>query len=406
MAPPEGTPRVAARDAHKEHTALFTPALSMEVVHTIAGIEKLSGDYERLGHTCANTLPFALPEWHLTWCRHFLNAHPQLEEQPLFHVLRKGGGECVAIVPLIGTRWRVGPLHITTADLIGADPSISEIRTPLVAPGYEAHTVQAVHGRLGRERDLQWMHWRGLTGALRESVRADAAAHCYQGIQDFVLDLPSSWEEFRGALPRNIRESLRHCYNSLRRDGHRFEFVIARAPADIEPALDRFLQLHALRAAMASGPKHPDRFASPALRSFLHDVCRALAARDAVRVFQLRIGGHTVAARIGFVVGDSLYLYYSGFDPGWARYSVMTTTVAEALRYAMGHGLRSVNLSLTAEQSKLRWRPRLLEYDTALVHRDTHSARLAARAYRAALTGDSVSARLLKGLLGTRRSWQ
>lgn len=404
-APAEGAPRIIARGVQRESTAVFMPALALELVSSVEGIQGLSADYERLGRTTGNTLPFALPEWHLTWCRHFLNTHPHFEEQPLFHVLRKGSGECVALVPLICTRWRVGPLQIATADLIGADPSISEIRTPLVEPGYESHTVQAVHGSLARERDWQWMHWRGLSGALREAVRAEAAANCYQASQDFILDLPSSWEELRAGLPRNIRESLRHCYNSLRRDGHNFEFVVARTAADVEPALDRFLRLHTLRAGMSGVTKHPDRFATPALQFFLHDVCRALAARDAVRVFQLRIGGQTVAARVGFVVGDSLYLYYSGFDPGWARYSVMTTTVAEALRYAIAHGLKSVNLSLTAEQSKLRWRPRLFEYHAALVHRDSHSSRLAARAYRAALSGSGMPARLLKGLL-PRRSWQ
>jgi hypothetical protein len=62
------------------------------------------------------------------------------------------------------------------------------------------------------------------------------------------------------------------------------------------------------------------------VRDFLYAVCNNLAARDAVRLFQLRIGAEIVASRIGFAVGDSIYLYYSGFDPAWGRYSVMTTT--------------------------------------------------------------------------------
>ena len=53
-----------------------------------------------------------------------------------------------------------------------------------------------------------------------------------------------------------------------------------------------------------------------------------------------RSRGQIVAMRLGFVVDDSLYLYYSGYDPLWARYSVMTTTVAEALKYAIACGLQ------------------------------------------------------------------
>jgi CelD/BcsL family acetyltransferase involved in cellulose biosynthesis len=71
-----------------------------------------------------------------------------------------------------------------------------------------------------------------------------------------------------------------------------------------------------MRAAMPCGPKHPDRFAGRPLQTFFYDVCDRLAARDAVRIFQLRIG-EIVASRVGFVAHDSVYLYYSGFDPSW-----------------------------------------------------------------------------------------
>jgi len=64
-----------------------------------------------------------------------------------------------------------------------------------------------------------------------------------------------------------------------------------------------------------------------------------------MRVFQLAIAGDVVALRIGFVIGGSLYLYYSGFDPRWSKYSVMTTTVVEAVKYAIGQGLTAINLS-------------------------------------------------------------
>lgn len=233
----------------------------------------------------------------------------------------------------------------------------------------------------------------------------EATPHWYQTLNDYVLDLPSAWPEFRATFRRNVRESLRHCYNSLRRDGHTFEFVVARDRIEVRRALQRFLELHTQRAHMPWGPSHPDRFASHSLRAFLYGVCDQLAARDAVRVFQLRIANAIVASRVGFVTGDSLYLYYSGFDPAWARYSVMTTTVAETLRYSIASGLKSVNLSLTGEQSKLRWHPRQVDFYSCLVHRHSVRSRLACGAYRVALSGNSAPRRLLKQLLQSRRDW-
>jgi CelD/BcsL family acetyltransferase involved in cellulose biosynthesis len=179
---------------------------------------------------------------------------------------------------------------------------------------------------------------------------------------------------------------------------------VAREPGDIRKALGRFLELHAMRANMAWGTKHSNCFSRQSLQDFLYDVCDSLAARDGVRLFQLRIGSQIVASRIGFVVGNSVYMYYSGFDPAWARYSVMTTTVVEAFKYAIAHGFGTVKLSLTGEQSKLRWRPRLVEFRTALVGRQSLSSRIKCGAYRAALSRTDVPTLVLKSLW-PRRNW-
>jgi CelD/BcsL family acetyltransferase involved in cellulose biosynthesis len=95
-------------------------------------------------------------------------------------------------------------------------------------------------------------------------------------------------------------------------------------------------------------------------------------------VFELNIGGQVVASRIGFVVGDTLYMYYSGFKPCWARYSVTTTILAEAIKYAIACGLKTVDLSPGRNVSKTRWSPREVLYEHAVQFRGgrrTHWAR-------------------------------
>ncbi len=375
-------------------------ACETQVVTTLEGIRALAPDYEHLYRLTANTLPFARQEWHLAWCTHFLDRHTQLQHTPRFLVLRDRKGASLAIVPLVLAHWHLGPLHVNIIKPVGADGGLTEIRNPLVAPGSERLCVQAVLRHFAGMPDWDWIEWNRISDELADALRCEPTSRWFEVCTDYVLDLPASWEEFRAGLGRNARESLRHCYNSLRRAGHTFEFLVAREPAEVRHGLDRLLRLHALRAAMPWGAKHPDVFAHRAARDFLYDVCTRLAARDAVRVFQLRIGGEIVAARLAFVLGDSVYLYYSGFDPVWARYSVMTTTVAEIFRYAIAHGCRSVNLSLTGEQSKLRWRPRRVEFHSARVHRQSFSSRLACRAYDVALSSGGRRARLL------RRLWQ
>ncbi len=66
------------------------------------------------------------------------------------------------------------------------------------------------------------------------------------------------------------------------------------------------------------------------------DVCRRLARRGVARLYRLLIDERLVAARLGFEMSDTLYLYYSGWDPAYARYSVMTTLLGHSVRDLLG----------------------------------------------------------------------
>ncbi|HLN49678.1 MAG TPA: hypothetical protein VK251_09210, partial [Steroidobacteraceae bacterium] len=104
--------------------------VTIETVTTVAGIAALKPDFERLLRVTGNTLPFALHEWHLSWCRHFINCRPNIYDEPHFYILRDAERDCVAILPFIIKRRRVGPLNVTSVSLLGADPAMTEIRAP------------------------------------------------------------------------------------------------------------------------------------------------------------------------------------------------------------------------------------------------------------------------------------
>jgi CelD/BcsL family acetyltransferase involved in cellulose biosynthesis len=261
-----------------------------------------------------------------------------------------------------------------------------------------------VRDGLARIHDWDWIHWSGVSDEFAEALTGNGALRWESPLSYFVLDLPPSWEELRSRLKRNIRESLRHCYNSLKRDGHRFEFQVIEDPAGVRQGLDRYLALHRMRANVTDTVIHPDRFASRTCRNFLYTICDRLAARGAVRLFALKIGAQVVAMRLGFVVGDSLYMYYSGYDPLWARYSVMTTTVAEALKYAITRGIKTVNLSPGREVSKMRWGPRQVDYSSAYETNTRLRSRLASSAYLTARSETGIQSRVLR-LITARRSW-
>jgi CelD/BcsL family acetyltransferase involved in cellulose biosynthesis len=133
------------------------------------------------------------------------------------------------------------------------------------------------------------------------------------------------------------------------------------------------VRLHGVRAERTDTVRHANVFAKENAARFLEEVCGRYATNAGARVFSLEIGGRTVATRLGFPVGDSLYLSYSGYDPSFAKYGVMTTVVAETMKYAIENGFRSVNLSTGNDVSKTRWSPRRVESKVAMM--PSHAAR-------------------------------
>jgi len=352
-----------------------------------------------------NTLPFALHDWHVAWCRHFLGANRHLDSKMMIHVVRDTDGACVGVVPLILTRRRIGPVNIASVDLLGADPAITEIRGALLVSGFETRAAWAVQRELQARRGFNWVQWNGIGGLFGEALAIGADLQWQQPLLDYVVDLPPSWEELRARMKRNLRESIRHGYNSLKRDGHAFELRVVHEPEAIAGALDHFFVLHTQRARLTGTVEHPDHFTSDVSRRFLRDVCASMAQRGIVRMFQLWIGDRIVATRVGFAVGNSLYLYYSGYDPEWAKYGVMTTTLVEAVKYAISRGFASVNLSPGTDVSKTRWAPRVVPFARAAQVAPTRFSRIAWNLYRHAKTNGFTSPRLSRFPQAAKRNW-
>jgi CelD/BcsL family acetyltransferase involved in cellulose biosynthesis len=353
--------------------------LSLETVTSMRALESLGEEYERLNRVTGNGLPFALHDWHLSWCRQWFNRNPRVQDDLAIHVMRDHAGICAAIIPMLRSVRTLGPLRACSFNMLGPDPSLSEIHSSLVEPGFETAAAAAIQRHLAATPDWDWVNWSGLSPGFAAALEQHSELAWFEPQRGYLIDLPPSWEQLRARLKRNIRESLRRCYNSLKREGLEFRLAVHTEGMEVAGALERFFELHALRAQLTGVSLHPDHFKSEGAREFLRDVCARLAARKIARVFELNIGGEVVASRIGFVVGHTLYMYYSGFRPSWARYSVTTTILAEAIKYAIACGLETVDLSPGRIVSKTRWSPREVLYGHAVQFcggRRSHWARL------------------------------
>ncbi|MEJ1966294.1 MAG: GNAT family N-acetyltransferase [Gammaproteobacteria bacterium] len=322
----------------------------------------LTSEWEALHRRLSPRTPFTSPLWSRLWWQHYPCSSATVRDQFFAQVVRDGNGSLVAVAPMMVTaRPGVGPLQMRTLQFFGTDPNVTEIRGLACLPEHEAAVIEALRSHLEQHSDAwDWIDW----GSVRQENWQNIAESLHPStpvgvaeIESYYLELPSTWEEFRSSRSRNIKESIRKCYNSLKRDGHHAELRVVQSQHECADALATFFRLHTDRSLVTNTVVHGDVFRKERDRAFLGAYAHAMAERGQLRIFQLVIAGEVVATRPGFIFGDELYLYYSGYDRRWGRYSVMTTLVVEAIKWAIENRFRIVNLSTGRDVSKLRWSP-------------------------------------------------
>jgi len=332
---------------------------SIDVVTTFEGLKGLEGEWRELFGAISLRTPSKSPLWQLTWWRHFgARASALARHDMRVFVLREDSGALLAIAPMMLTRRPgLGRGLFRELQFFGADPYVTQLRGPVCRRERLPEVCARLTEHVRALKECDFVQWRGMApGFSREN--------CINQPQledvDSLLSTAESWDAFHAALPKKTRKHLRKSQNDLRADqvDHAFRVTTALEPA--RASLRRFYELHARRAALTDVAPHPNVFADARSRAFLDDYCEQMAAMGDLLLFETVVGGEIVAIRLGFAFGDELYLYFSGYDPAYGRYSIMTTLMAETLKWAHGQGVRTVNLSSGIDRSKTRFRPQFV----------------------------------------------
>lgn len=336
---------------------------SVELITEIETLVKLLPEWEQLGDSLLPWTPFATPAWLLTWWKCFRRDTAFARDELHSYAIRDAAGKLIGICPMMLTmRPGMGPFQTRELQFLGSDPNITELRGPICARENAGVVTAALLQHFRSSRPAHWIQCRGFPDIEELSARCGIIADPRLEAIDYYLDLPETWEDLKKKLPRNIKESIRKCYNSLSREGHSFDFRIVQDADEIDAALDTFFELHARRADLERTVDHPNVFATLKSQAFLREFCSSRKASCDVIVFQLTIAHQTVATRIGFVSGKQIYLYFSGYDPEWRRHSVMTTTLVEIIKWSIVNGFKVCNLSPGTDVSKTRWRPESITF--------------------------------------------
>jgi CelD/BcsL family acetyltransferase involved in cellulose biosynthesis len=380
--------------------------LHVERVAGVAAAEQLTTEWEQLEESLRPRTPFTSPLWNSLWWRHFPADSLWVRDEFFIHTVRNEFDALIAVAPLmLTTRPAFGPLRVTELQLLGADENVTELRGVIARPQHLPEALatlsdyfRAIAGR------WDWLQWCGIPaeGPSRELLQRTGKIQWGREVPNYYVPLTGTWDEYKSSLSRNMKEALRKCYNSLKRAGHDFTFRVVAEPEMAKAALETFFELHRERARATGLPPHPDVFLRKTARDFLLEYGQRMAERDQLRVFQMLVGGEVVATRVGFVLGRDLYLYYSGYRVAWAPHSVMTTVVAESIKWAIAQGMAGVDLSTGKDPSKLRWRPTESVFWEGVQTSPRRLRQLAAGAYRS-VAGRATPNTMLGRLLSSAR---
>jgi CelD/BcsL family acetyltransferase involved in cellulose biosynthesis len=304
--------------------------------------------------------PFSSPLWNMTWWSHFSRNSLSVKSKFFLHTVRDEKGDLQAVVPwMITNRPAIGPFQLRSLSYFGADQSLTEIRAAICRPEVEAEVVIALQEYLrsaGYKFDLvEWSHVK--SSAAVENLEATGPLAFARITPVFILPLPKTWEALNSRLSSYARKYVRRSYEKFATLGKDVHLDIVSEKPEFALAMERFFLLHSSRANAKDMFAHPDKFRNPTNRAFLSEMFGKLCNDGVAKIFELRAGEQLVACRLCFVLGSTLYVYYSGYDPSFREYNVGTIMMSEIIKWAIKNDFREVNLSAGKDRSKLQWRP-------------------------------------------------
>ena len=328
--------------------------LRVREVTTTAGFDALRDQWDRVAERMDVRSPFLDWEWSRAWWDSFGGSHG------LRILVFEAGAEVAGIAQLHERRQRLGPLHASSLAAIGwedgGNQPVTEHLELLFPPSQRAALLTALERWLRRRTwTVAWLPNFADGDWLPPWIASHVVARCEMVPHHHRPLLPAVWEDFVQALNKSMRSNCRYYPKLMVRHGHPYTFEVARTPEELESAYELLLELHRRRSEVTSGVRHWDYLRFEGRREFVRRMMISLSERGEARIGVLRVRGEPVSAYLWFERAGRMFLYRSGYDVEWSRYSVALVVAIEALKDAMGRGVGHVEFLRGGGQLKERW---------------------------------------------------
>lgn len=276
----------------------------MDPVFTLESFDSLHACWHKLYDESQTTSLFSSPSWSRAWWQHFGSG------AKLFLGAVRHKGRVIGITPLLA--------RDNVASFIGSE-DVCDYLDFVVAPGQGTFFFEVVLDSLAKE---------GITQLELAPLRPDstvltllvdiAPKHGWQvqssqGDVSVLLDLPATWEEYLQLLETKQRHELKRKLRRLSEEG---EINYRITTEDNANDFDIFFRL------FRNCRQDKAAFLTAKMESFFRSIATTLAGQKLLRLGVLELNKSPVAATLCFDNKNDVYLYNSGYDPGYRRLSV------------------------------------------------------------------------------------
>jgi CelD/BcsL family acetyltransferase involved in cellulose biosynthesis len=335
------------------------PAISVREVDSLAGLDALRPEWDRLLATALRASVFMSWEWQRLWWQHYG------EGQRLCVLVAWRDAEVVGIAPLYVQHrrlFKVLPWRLLRSLGTGGDTAPDDL-DPLLAPGLEvavaealAHHLADLAARRPTGWDVAWLSdlasgstWmRALEACAAERGWACRTRPC---ARITMIDLPASWPAYLDGLGKERRSALAY---ARRRFMALPQAVFRRGdgPAELDHSIDGLIALHHRRW---QDRDEAHAFSSAAYVAFHRALMRALQPRDMLRLYLLEQGGELAAGLYCYRFRERVCYFQAGFDPALKKLSPGTVLVGLAIDSAMQEGCTVFDMLRGDHAYKRQW---------------------------------------------------
>jgi CelD/BcsL family acetyltransferase involved in cellulose biosynthesis len=332
-------------------TALSPSATSLRVA--LVRDEASFGELAESWNELAGDIPFRGWDWAACWWQHYRDSSSELFVLAVTDELDR----LVGIAP-----WY---LHCSTHQgrvvrFLGSGEVCSDYLTLLCRGGTEAAVAQTIGDWLLTDAAPRWdlLDLNGVEAAdptierlAARLATSGAIVDCQENHNCWCLELPGGWDELLAQISSSRRNRIR---SLLRRgiDSGRMTVHEVETPDDLERGFEILIELHQKRRLSLS---QLGCFASARFTAFHRQIAARLLELGQLRLLWTELEGRPFTVEYGFVAGQTVFYYQTGFETELADESPGWVALAVSLKRAIEEGYSQFDFLRGDEPYKASW---------------------------------------------------